>query len=575
MRQMLVKSQRGRRCCVAVLACVIATVLGNFSALADKWETTRKSQIDPLNSMLHDHWPAEIKSRNLDVLLRLYAVDEGTGISWDAPRSVAPSGAESTLHWDKTGTESIRERYQRLLDLFGEVDYAQLRIERVDWRSPGPLGHRATVHAIVGGTNPAGDRIQLEQYATLSVRFFDPFWEITSEEVTRRSLVTLESPRFESVGGRAGIDIPHSNSASPPFRLFGKSEENPVRQASGVAVGDADGDGCSDLVLAGSPGLVLLRSRCDGTFENATNTFGLPSPYPAAASGVAFFDYDNDGRSDLFVTAVMGGDRLFHNEGGHFVDVTAQAGVPSGQWGSMPVIADYDRDGFLDVYVARMGDHAERAPRPTWDARNGVRGTLLRNLGDGSFADVSKSAGVDSPGWDMSAAWADYDLDGWPDLYVGNEFGNNRLYHNQGDGTFSDQTEIAGVRDGGSTMGTVWGDFDGDGDPDLYAVGMHANSRWSLFHPHFPLPIPWYFRVLGKFTDAVQERSDEITDHLSRGSTLFRNNGDGTFTDISDEAGVRDGQWGWGAEFLDYDNDGHLDLYAVNGFITGPLDDDV
>jgi hypothetical protein len=89
------------------------------------------------------------------------------------------------------------------------------------------------------------------------------------------------------------------------------------------------------------------------------------------------------------------------------------------------------------------------------------------------------------------------------------------------------------------------------------------------------MPIPWYFRFIGLFTDAVQIRADEITDQLSRGSTLLRNDGDGHFTDISDSAGVRDGQWGWGAEFFDYDNDGYLDLYALNGFITGPIEDDV
>ena len=104
---------------------------------------------------------------------------------------------------------------------------------------------------------------------------------------------------------------------------------------------------------------------------------------------------------------------------------------------------------------------------------------------------------------------------------------------------------------------------------------MRANSLWALFHPDFPLPIPWYFKLLGHFTDAVQTRSDQTLNDLSRGSSLLRNDGDGTFTDISDSAGVRDGQWGWAADFLDYDNDGSLDLYAVNGFITGPLDDDV
>jgi hypothetical protein len=349
-----------------------------------------------------------------------------------------------------------------------------------------------------------------------------------------------------------------------------------VRQASGVAVGDADGDGCEDLVLTGSPELTFYRGRCDGTFEDATAASGLPRPYPAAASGAVFFDYDNDGWLDLYVAAVKGGDRLFHNEGrGRFVDVSARAGITPGRWGSMPVVADYDRDGFLDVYIARMGDHELASPRPPYAAENGVRGTLLRNQGDGSFVDVSAAAAVDSPGWDMAAGWADYDDDGWPDLYVSNEFGDNHLYRNARDGTFRDTTRASGTAEGGSGMGVAWGDIDGDGDLDLFVSAMHANSGWVLFHPEFPTPIPWYYRLMGLFTDQVQRRADDITDRLSRGSTLFRNDGAGSFTDISDSAGVRDGQWGWGAQFLDYDNDGRLDLYAVNGFITGPLQDDV
>lgn len=557
------------------MACLLAVVAPVPFASADSWEPVRKTLIDPLNSMLHDHWPRELRERDLDVLLRLYATKEGTGITWSDPQEVSLAGTEETLHWTQQGPESIRDRYQRLLDLFGDIEYAQLRVERVDWRNPGPLGFRATVHALVGGTDPTGERIQLEQYATLHVRFFDPFWEITAEEITSRSLVRLDKPRFEMVHSDIGVESVHANQLSPPFRLFGKTEENPVRQASGVAVGDIDGDTCEDFILMGSPDLALYRNRCDGTFEEVTDAWGLPTPYPAAAGGAVFFDYDNDGRADLFIAAVKGGDRLFHNENGRFVDVTEAAGVPAGIWGSMPTVADYDRDGFLDVYVARMGDHENLAPRPTWDAKNGVPGTLLRNLGDGRFEDVSESAGVNSSGWDMAASWGDYDNDGWPDLYVGNEFGNNRLYRNEHDGTFTNRTAESGVGDGGSTMGTVWGDIDGDGNLDIYSVGMHANSGWVLFHPKFPLPIPWYFRLLGQFTDAVQDRSDEITDRLSGGSSLFKNNGDGTFEDISHSAGVRDGQWGWGAEFFDYDNNGTLDLYSVNGFITGPLQDDV
>jgi hypothetical protein len=547
------------------------------SGAADDWETTRKQLVDPLNSALHRHWPEQLARRDLDVLMRLYGTDTGTGLVWEAARPAHREGAETMLRWSgRRGEESLRERYRRMLELFGEIDRVEQRIGRVDWRNPGPLGHRATVRVIVRGRSPDGRLRQLEQNAILQVRFFDPFWEITSEEVTSRTLVTETKARFASVGDEVGIHGVHSNQASPPFRLFGTSEDNPVRQASGAAVGDADGDGCEDLVLAGSPELLFYRSRCDGAFEDATAASGLPSPYPAAASGVVLFDYDNDGWSDLFVAAVKGGDRLYRNRGrGRFVDVTQRAGIAPRRWGSMPVVADYDRDGFLDVYVARMGDHELTSPRPPQNARNGVRGTLLRNRGDGTFSDVSKEAGVDSPGWDMAAAWGDYDDDGWPDLYVANEFGNNRLYRNEGDGTFSDRSEESGTADGGSAMGVSWGDVDGDGDLDLFVSGMHSNSGWALFHPDFPLPIPWYFRLLGRFTDAVWQRADDITDRLSRGSTLLRNEGDGTFTDISDAAGVRDGQWGWAAEFLDYDNDGDLDLYAVNGFITGPLEDDL
>jgi hypothetical protein len=242
----------------------------------------------------------------------------------------------------------------------------------------------------------------------------------------------------------------------------------------------------------------------------------------------------------------------------------------------MPVVADYDRDGFLDVYVVRMGDEEGTTPTPNYRARNGVGSTLWHNNGDGTFTDVTRRAGVGFTGWGLAGAWGDYDGDGWPDLYVANEFGGNVLYHNEHDGTFRDRTDEAGVADGGAGMGVTWADYDGDGDLDLYVSNMHANSAWALFHPDFPAPVPWRYRLLAFLTPRqYQEHSDDIIRRLTRGSTLYRNDGNGHFTDVSDAAGVRDAQWGWAAEFLDYDNDGRLDLYAVNGFISGPLQDDV
>jgi hypothetical protein len=189
---------------------------------------------------------------------------------------------------------------------------------------------------------------------------------------------------------------------------------------------------------------------------------------------------------------------------------------------------------------------------------------------------VTRKAGVGSPGWDWAGGWGDSEGDGWPDINVANVFANNRLYRNERDGTFRDRTKASGTVDGGSGMGATWGDSDADGDLDLFVSGMYANSRWILFHHDFPLPVPWHAKLLALvWPEQVQRVSDKITNRLSRGNSLYRNEGDGTFADVSDEAVVRDGQWGWGAEFIDYDNNGRLDLYAVNGFLSGPIKDDL
>src|SRR5262249_18364349 len=198
----------------------------------------------------------------------------------------------------------------------------------------------------------------------------------------------------------------------------GGGDENPVRASGGSAVADIDGDGCEDLFLSGGDA-ALYRSNCDGTFTDVTVASGLPHPWPAAATGAVFFDADNDGKPDLYVAAVVGGDRLFHNVGGgRFVDVSRAAGIPQVPWTSMPVVADYDRDGFLDVFLVRMGDHEKTIPKPGYDARNGVPSALLRNRGDGTFVDVTERAGTRFRGWGLAGAWGDYDGDGWPDLYV-------------------------------------------------------------------------------------------------------------------------------------------------------------
>ncbi|HJQ85276.1 MAG TPA: VCBS repeat-containing protein [Candidatus Binatia bacterium] len=560
------------------LAAVALALLAAVGARAADWETTRRSVIDPLNTALHRHLPSYVKSRDLEKILALYATDTGTGLAWDDARRVHPDAEEETLRWQGAGrSEPIRARWERLLGGFATVDKAELRIDRVGWRErTDGNGWPADLHLLVRGVRPDGVRCQLEQWARVQIVRRDAEWKIAAEAIVARTAVARRAPRFASTTKAAGLANVHTNDGSPTYRLFGGGSDNPIRSSSGSAVADVDGDGCEDVFLAGRPDAALYRSDCAGRFTDVTVAAGLPRPYPAAATGALFFDYDNDGWPDLFVAGVPSGDRLFRNQGGgRFVDVTAAAGIAPGRWGSMGVAADYDRDGFLDLYVVRMGDHEKTVPRPNFRAANGVPNTLYENRGDGTFVDVSRRAGVDHRGWDLAGAWGDYDGDGWPDLYVANEFGGNALYRNEGDGTFRERAQEAGVTDGGSAMGVAWGDYDNDGDLDLYVSNMHANSAWALFHPDFPAPIPWRFRLLGLLTSEVQQRSDEIISRLTRGSTLYRNDGDGRFTDVSEAAGVRDAQWGWAVAFLDYDDDGRLDLYAVNGFLSGPLLDDV
>ncbi len=529
------------------------------------WEAARKSEIEPINSTVHRHLPQNIKAKDLDAILQIYATDSGTGLPWNEPVSVADSFSERRVRWmGPAAMEPMRDRYQHLLDLFEVIDKAEVRIHRVHWDQRDARGYPADVHLLVRGIGPNREYRLLDQRARVTIAQRGNDWVLTSEAVTSRELLTSLQPRFELATESVGIQDTHDISGSPPFRLIGD-----MAASSGVAVGDIDCDGFEDVALLSTNHLRMYRNNGNGTFSDVTVSAGFGDDFDIAATGLVFFDADNDGDADLWVCGIRG-ERFYRNDGcGLFVDATATAGLQPSRWASMPIVADYDRDGFLDVYIVRMGDHEKTAPTPSWDAHNGVPHTLYRNNGNGTFSDVTAAAGIHESGWGLAGAWGDYNNDGYPDIYVGNEFGTKSLYRNNGDGTFTNVTATAGALDRGAAMGITWGDYDNDGYLDLFISNMYANSRWVMFHPEYPPPVPWYLSWVPR------SDIDSTIDELTRGSTLLHNNGDGTFTDVSDKAGVRDGQWGWGAEFFDYNNDGRLDIYAANGFISGPLLDDV
>jgi hypothetical protein len=555
----------GRLGRLVVFAAIAALHSGCLLFSGRHWDETRVGVIEPVNSALHRHLPRDIKQRDLDAVVALYATENGTGLSWSETVTPEPLGSAQRMRWTgPPASEPIRVRYAALLAQFDTIERAEGRVRRVHWDQRTPEGYPADVRLLIRGTGPDGTLRIVDQYSRMTIDQRGSAWVITSDEVIAREVITTGQPAFEVATSAAGLDDVHDTAGSPVFRLLGD-----LAASSGTAVADFDCDGFEDIALFSTDRLALYRNRADGSFEDVSADRGIPAKIPLAGTGLVFFDADNDGDPDLWLSGIYGERFLRNDDCRVFVDVTTAARIGPSRWSSMPLVADYDRDGLLDVFVIRMGDHEKTAPTPNWDARNGVASTLYHNNGDGTFTDVSEKVGIEESSWGLAAAWGDYNDDGWPDLYVGNEFGTNSLWRNSGKGTFVEVAADVGALDRGAAMGVAWGDADNDADLDLFVSNMYANSSWALFHPEYPAPVPWYFSWVPRADVNV------IIDELTRGSTLLRNNGDGTFTDVSDTAGVRDGQWGWAAEFVDFDNDGWQDIFATNGFVTGNLPDDL
>jgi hypothetical protein len=340
----------------------------------------------------------------------------------------------------------------------------------------------------------------------------------------------------------------------------------------GVSIVDYDNDGWEDFYILQPAGLPnrLFRNNGDGTFSDTTRQAGLD--VLDETSMALFADFDNDGDADL-ITLHGQGPRLFRNSGGGVFthDPKSGFGKLAGENATLISMAsaDYDNDGDLDLYLCAYefwsGGGAYHTPTPYYDATNGPPNHLLRNRGDGTFEDVTEVAGMmaNNNRFSLATGWADYDGDGDSDLYVANDFGRNNLYRNNGDGTFTDVAAAAGVEDMAAGMSVGWGDYDGDGQLDLYVGNMWSSAGQRVTqNPQFEAV-------------AAEESLRQSFQRHARGNTLFHNNGDGTFRDVTLDARVEMGRWAWGSDFVDLDNDGNLDLFIQNGFITGPELDDL
>ncbi len=370
-------------------------------------------------------------------------------------------------------------------------------------------------------------------------------------------------PIFREVATEVGLEFHHFTGATGEYLM-------PEIMGAGVALFDYDNDGDLDVYLvqgtmldptksfkdalfpppAGwKPGNRLFRNLLAETgklqFVDVTEKAGVG--HVGYGMGVAVGDYDNDGYQDLYVTN-FGHNVLYHNNGdGTFTDVTREAGVDDERWSTSAAWVDYNRDGYLDLYVSNYVDFTVRGNKRCYAATGApdyctprlyrpVPDRLFRNLGNGKFEDVTETAGIGSaisPG--LGVVCADFNGDGWMDIYVANDSAANFLWLNQGDGTFKEAGLVSGTAYNSNGipqagMGVAAGDFDNDGDEDLVVTNLSLE-----------------------------------------GCNLFVNDGKGNFYDAAAEYGLLQPTFpytGFGTEWFDYDNDGLLDLFIANGAVT-------
>jgi len=518
-----------------LLSTALIAVLG--CATDGGWRDTRAQVIDPIHRLLHHTYPEAYQAVDPAEFGPIFAAGAG-------PEVLAP-----TLE---------------LLATFSEVDHGTGFIDRVDLEAE-PV--RGWIRLRLEGKGRGGEpRVVRQQKEFALVREGDA-WRIAADVPTPFHEVPAPRAHFFDETLERGLWFHHEGRD----KLDPKGTPRRYVYGSGIAAADVDADGWDDLVLASGGRLDLFRNR-EGRFRRESEAWGLGDALPVGdariLTAVVPADFDGDGFLDLFVGAEFGQPLLLRGDGAGFTPV-ADTGLETRERTISASVADFDGDGVLDLFLANHEDEYRRAPDPPW-SKNAEADQLFLGRGDGTFEEVTRRAGIDNRGWSLTPIAVDYDTDGDVDVFVGNDFGDDVLFANDGSGRFEEVSGDVGLDRPVAAMGADWGDWDADGDLDLFIGGMSSNAGWVLEAPDFeirrvPRIVDWMFRPYVR---------DYVRDWF-RGNRLYVNQGDGSFVERAHELRVDAHGWSWGSVWLDFDNDGRLDLYALNGFITGPLKDDL
>jgi Flp pilus assembly protein TadD/peroxiredoxin len=534
--------------------------------------------------LLLKEWGRDVKEsiRNLSSLARLLdPAIEGTALGQARETRLRSSyGIEVVKRQFDAAVVSGRERFLQEIEAWlghaAGVGTAEFEIYGIEQIAGSPLTVRVEIrYDIVASHNGDRHEERVGSWRTEWSRRDSGAWIARRWEAGEEVLSVAHGPVFIDITSQALGDTESykeqlQHGADYWRTVLDSACGIDIYNNTGVATGDFDNDGFDDFYVCQPAGLPnrLYRNKGDGTFEDVSEKAGAAVLDNTACA--LFADFQNRGLQDLLVVCSTG-PLLFLNQGDGTFSLKQNAfkfaHPPQGSF-THAAIADYDRDGRLDIYFCTymyyLGLDQYHYPVPYYDARNGPPNCLFHNEGNGSFIETTEAAGLgtDNNRYSFACAWGDSNSNGLPDLFIANDFGTSQLYRNNGNGTFTVVSKQAHVEGVGAGMGCSWSDYDNDGHQDVYVPSMweaagQRVSEQKQFHAEAPESIR-----------ALYQRH-------ARGNALYRNLGDGTFENVGHRAGVEMGRWSWSSDFWDFDHDGYPDLYVSNGYISSLDRDDL